>query len=73
MAHRSPPVSLWIETSHADQVSYTSTAHFLRSTKSPMAVHAVILQNAGHRDSVWIPLLPPALRWLGANVQGFHP
>ena len=73
VAHHPPPVSLWIETSHADPVSYISSARFLRSSKSPMAVHAVVLQNAGHRDSVWIALLPQALKWLGANVQGFHP
>lgn len=73
VAHHPPPVSLWVETSHADPVSYGSSARFLRSTKSPMAVHAVVLQNAGHRDSVWIALLPQALRWLGTNVHGFHP
>ncbi len=73
VAHHPPPVALWIETSHADPVSYISSARFLRVSKSPMAVHAVVLQNAGHRDSVWIALLPQALTWLGANVQGFHP
>lgn len=72
-AHHPPPISLWVETSHADPVSYSSSARFLRSTKSPMAVHAVVLQNAGHRDSVWTALLPQALRWLGTNVRGFHP
>lgn len=72
-AHRRPPVSLWVETSHADPLSYTSSAKFLHATRAPTAVHAVVLQNAGHRDSVWISLLPSALRWLGANVRGFHP
>jgi pimeloyl-ACP methyl ester carboxylesterase len=72
-AHRPPPVSLWVETSHADPLSYTSSARFLHVTRAPTAVHAVVLQNAGHRDSVWIALLPDALRWLGSNVHGFHP
>jgi pimeloyl-ACP methyl ester carboxylesterase len=72
-AHRPPPVSLWVETSHADPLSYNSTATFLRATRAPTAVHAVILQNAGHRDSVWIALLPSALQWLGTDVAGFHP
>ena len=67
-----PPVSLWVETSHADALSYSSSAAFLRATKAPTAVHAVVLQNAGHRVSVWIDLLPQALRWLGANVRGFR-
>ena len=70
---RPPPVSLWVETSHADALSYTSSAAFLHATRSPTAVHAVVLQNAGHRASVWIALLPEALRWLGSNVRGFHP
>ena len=73
MARRPPPVSLWVETSHADPLSYNSSATFLRATRAPTAVHAVVLQNAGHRDSVWIALLPDALRWLGSNVAGFHP
>jgi hypothetical protein len=72
-AHRRPPVALWVETSHADPLSYTSSAKFLHLTRAPTAVHAVVLQNAGHRDAVWTALLPGALRWLGANVHGFHP
>jgi hypothetical protein len=70
---RPPPVSLWIQTSHADPLSYSSSAAFLRNTRPPMAVHAVVLRNAGHRMSVWVNLLPEALAWLGANVQGFEP
>jgi pimeloyl-ACP methyl ester carboxylesterase len=70
---RPPPVSLWVETSHADAVSYLSSARFIRSARAPMAVHAVVLQNAGHRDAVWRAMLPQALRWLGASVQGFQP
>jgi pimeloyl-ACP methyl ester carboxylesterase len=70
---RPPPVALWMETSHSDALSYTSSAAFLRAAHRPLAVHAVVLQNAGHRDSVWINLLPEALRWLGANVRGFGP
>lgn len=73
VADQRPPVSLWLETSHADQLSYHSSAGFLHATRPPTAVHAVLLQNAGHRDSVWVALLPEALRWLGQNVQGFRP
>lgn len=68
-----PPVSLWVQTSHADPLSYTSSAAFLRAVHQPTAVHAVVLRNAGHRLSVWVDLLPEALRWLGQNVQGFEP
>ncbi|UUW89380.1 alpha/beta hydrolase [Pimelobacter simplex] len=73
VADRPPPVALWLETSHADHLSYRSSAQFLRAVRAPTAVHAVILQNAGHRDSVWIGLLPAALRWLGQDVRGFSP
>ena len=69
---RPPPVSLWVETSHADALSYRSSAAFLRATRAPTAVHGVVLQNAGHRDTVWIGLLPEALRWLGATARGFR-
>ena len=68
-----PPVSLWVQTSHADQLSYSSSAAFLGAVRPPTAVHAVVLRNAGHRLSVWVDLLPEALRWLGQNVQGFEP
>jgi hypothetical protein len=64
---------MWIETSHADVLSYSSSAQFLRATREPTAVHAVVLQNAGHRDAVWVALEPAALRWLGHNVAGFRP
>lgn len=72
-AHHPPPVALWVQTSHADPLSYQTSAQFLRATRAPMAVHAVVLQNAGHRDSVWIALLPQALQWLGKTAQGFAP
>jgi hypothetical protein len=72
-ARQRPPVSLWVQTSHADPVSYGSSAHFLAVTRPPMAVRAVVLQNVGHRDQVWTSLVPQALRWLGANVHGFAP
>ena len=66
-----PPVAIWLETSHADPVSYTSSAAFLKATKPPLAVDATVLQNAGHRLSLWQGLLPGSLAWLGANVSGF--
>ena len=68
-----PPVALWIETSHADAVSYHSSAAFLSATRAPLSVKAVVLQNAGHRMSVWLGLLPEALRWLGSSIAGFGP
>jgi Putative esterase. len=66
-----PPVAIWLETSHADPVSYNSSAAFLKAAKPPLAVNATILQNAGHRVSLWQGLLPGSLTWLGANVPGF--
>lgn len=70
--HAPPPVAMWLETSHMDPLSYRSTSVFLHSLKPPLAVHAVVLQHAGHRIGVWEALLPSALRWLGASLAGFR-
>ncbi|HET9649492.1 MAG TPA: alpha/beta hydrolase-fold protein, partial [Microlunatus sp.] len=68
-----PPVALWLETSHADALSYSSSARLLHTARPPMAVNAVVLQQAGHRTSVWKAVLPTALLWLGHNIPGFRP
>lgn len=74
LVRRKPPaVAMWIETSHADDLSYASSAAFLAAAKAPLAVKAVVLQNAGHRIGVWLQLLPETLTWLGSNVAGFKP
>jgi hypothetical protein len=74
LAHRNPPpIAMWIETSHADRDSYPTSAAFLRDVRSPTAVTATVLTNAGHRMSVWENMLPGALTWLGSNVPGFQP
>ncbi|MEP7017442.1 MAG: alpha/beta hydrolase-fold protein [Actinomycetota bacterium] len=66
-----PPVAIWLETSHADAVSYGSSAALLRAAKPPLAVYATVFQNAGHRISLWQGVLPGSLTWLGANISGF--
>ena len=66
-----PPVAIWLETSHADAVSYGSSAAFLRAAQPPLAVNATVFQNAGHRISLWQGVLPGSLAWLGANAPGF--
>jgi Putative esterase len=68
-----PPVALWVQTSRADHVSYSSSEDLLRAARAPLAVTATVLQHAGHRLTVWQPLLPSALTWLGANIPGFSP
>lgn len=68
-----PPVAIWLETSHADRDSYPTSAVFLRDVRRPTAVSATVLQNAGHRMSVWVAELPGALTWLGRDVPGFRP
>lgn len=70
---RPPPVALWMETSHTDPVSYTSSAELLKVARPPLAVDGIVLQHAGHRAGVWLSLLPGALTWLGRNVPGFAP
>lgn len=74
LTKRAPPtVALWLETSHSDSVSYSSSAALLTAVRPPLSVKAVVLRHAGHRLSVWEALLPDALTWLGANVPGFSP
>ena len=68
-----PPVAIWLETSHADKLSYPSSTAFQKAARSPMAVDATVLQDAGHRSDVWKGLIPNALTWLGTNVPGFIP
>ena len=68
-----PPVALWMETSHVDTLSYHSSAAVIKAARPPMSVDAVVLQHAGHRLTVWEPLVPVSLRWLGRNVSGFKP
>lgn len=67
-----PPVSLFVETSRADQVSYPSTIRLLGAARSPMRIDAVVLAHAGHRLGVWAAELVPALTWLG-RLPGFAP
>ena len=71
--HRPPPVALWVQTSYSDPVSYSSSARLLAAATSPMSVHAVVLNHAGHRISLWKALLPDTLSWLGTNIPGFAP
>ncbi len=69
----SPPVAMWLETSHADRLSFSSSTALLAAERTPMSVHAVILGHAGHRMSVWRALLPDAVAWLGRQVPGVAP
>lgn len=68
-----PPVAIWLETSHADPISYRSSAAFLKVTRPPLSVNAIVLQHAGHRLALWQAILPRTLVWLGANVPRFAP
>jgi S-formylglutathione hydrolase FrmB len=73
LARRSPPpLAVWLETSHADPLSYTSSAALLRAAHAPLSVTATVLQDAGHRIGVWRDLLPAALGWLSTNLPGFR-
>lgn len=67
-----PPVSVWLQTSPADHLSYASSAAFIAAARPPLAVHAVVLPHAGHHLSVWRTVLPEALRWLGSTVPSFR-
>jgi enterochelin esterase-like enzyme len=68
-----PPVAMWVQSSHADTLSFPSTAQLLGAVRAPTSVTSVVLENAGHRLSVWKGLLPSALQWLGSSLSGFNP
>src|ERR1035437_168473 len=68
-----PPVELWLETSKTDSLSYVGNARLIATATAPMAVTADVLQDAGHRMSVWVAVMPTALHWLGATMSGFRP
>ena len=68
-----PPVALWVETSHADHVSYRTSQVMLAAARAPLSLSAVVLTHAGHRLSVWRDLTPRALAWLGRTLPGFAP
>lgn len=54
LAHDAPPpVALWIQTSHADPVSYPSASQLLKQAQPPLSVTSVVLEHAGHRSTVW--------------------
>ena len=67
-----PPVVLWIETSKTDSLSYWGNSRLIATAKAPMSVTADILQDAGHRMSVWVGVMPAALQWLGSTMSGFR-
>jgi hypothetical protein len=68
-----PPVALWSETSKTDSLSYWGNKRLIATATAPMTVTADVLQDAGHRLSVWVGVMPTALQWLGRTVSGFRP
>jgi enterochelin esterase-like enzyme len=67
-----PPVALWLQTSKADSLSYSSSAALLRAARPPLSIQSQVDITSGHRITVWADAVPTALTWLGATVQGFH-
>jgi hypothetical protein len=67
-----PPVAMWIETSHSDKLSYSTTAAFLRAARAPMSVRAVEYTHAAHSIPLWAGLVPDAVQWLASQVPGFR-
>ncbi len=68
-----PPVALWIETSKTDSLSYQGNSRLIATASAPMTVTSDVLQDAGHRMSVWVGVMPTALQWLGNTATGFKP
>lgn len=67
-----PPVALWVETSAADGLSYSTSAAVLAGARPPLSVQSRVQVGAGHRMSVWTAAVPDALAWLGSTMTGFR-
>lgn len=67
-----PAVAMWVLTSRGDRSSYPSTSAFLRAARPPLDVTATVLAHGGHRDAVFTPYVPAALRWLARTMPGFR-
>jgi hypothetical protein len=72
-AQHPPAVALWVQTSRADRLSFPTTAELLARARPPLSVQSLVMEHAGHRTDVWLPLLPQTLAWLGAEIPGFAP
>jgi enterochelin esterase-like enzyme len=66
-------IAMLVQASAQDNVSYPSTARFLKNVKPPLGIDSMISATGGHRWIVWRPLLPVSLTWLGKTVPGFAP
>lgn len=73
VAHRPPPVAMWIQSSKRDGYSYPQTVAFLRAVHPPLSVTTDLLKTGGHRVMLWAGELPTALRWLARSLPGFRP
>lgn len=67
-----PPVALWVQTSRADGLSYSTSAAVLAGARPPLSVQSRVEVGAGHRMSVWTAAVPDALAWLGTTITGFR-
>ncbi|HET7397020.1 MAG TPA: alpha/beta hydrolase-fold protein [Intrasporangium sp.] len=67
-----PPLAMWVLSTKTDGLSYPTTALFVQDVRPPLSVTTVLLKTGGHRLSVFIPLVPDALSWLGETMPGFR-
>ena len=67
-----PPLAMWVLTSREDPLSYPTTSRFLSVARAPLDITAVVLKHGGHRDAVFEPFVPEAIRWLSQTLPGFH-
>ena len=67
-----PPVALWLQTSKADSLSYSSSEALLHAARAPLSIQSEVEVSAGHRMTVWAGAVPTALTWLGSTIPGFH-
>ena len=71
--HRAPSIAVWTLCARADKLAYPTTQEVTARARPPMSVTTTILQEGAHNAEVWVPHVPEALTWLGANSSGFGP
>lgn len=73
LREQAPPVALWMLTTKTDKESYPTSKTMIEAAKAPTSVTATVLESGRHHPMFWLPHVPAALQWLGANAPGFAP
>ncbi|MFJ8042577.1 alpha/beta hydrolase [Kitasatospora sp. NPDC096147] len=66
------PVSLLLATSY-NEYNYQATQEMVGAFRSPTKLSTITLDSGGHNFHTWTREIPPALEWLGKQLQQVRP